>query len=145
MSRIHRVTGVALILAGTLMTIGAARQQRPGWPPKLLIASMDGRDLSEFYCAGCHGRDARGGSHVPLAIVPPDLTYLSVRNGGVWPGVRIRTFVAGDEPRAAHRRGGMPAWGAIFRGLDPDARSSQARIANIADYLATLQVKYAAP
>ena len=47
------VSGV--VAAG--LVAGVALAQRN---PPLVIDSMAGRDLFEFYCATCHGRDGKG-------------------------------------------------------------------------------------
>jgi mono/diheme cytochrome c family protein len=102
-------------------------------------------DLFHFYCASCHGSDGRG--HGPVAvslrIPPPDLTVLSRRHGGSFPRHDVERYFTGDEPRpvAAHGSKDMPVWGPIFRALDPDDRTRKVRIANILDYLESLQAK----
>jgi mono/diheme cytochrome c family protein len=48
-------------------------------------------------CAQCHGVDARGGGPESLGIgvIPPDLTILSLANGGAFPREFVRRFVMG--------------------------------------------------
>jgi mono/diheme cytochrome c family protein len=133
---------MTFVLAASLVALGNERQQPPQPPQRLAIESMYGRDLYEFYCAGCHGREARGGARVLRMTQPPDLTHLAIRNGGVWPRARLEAFVAGDDPHV-RRPGEMPTWGPIFRALDPDEAATHVRIANIVAYLETMQVKYA--
>ena len=124
-----------------------AAQAARGTPPHLAIASMYGRDLYEFYCASCHGKDGRGSGPVTPALrtEPPDLTRLSLHNGGVFPRARIEAIVEGraDPPLVAHGTREMPVWGPIFRGLDANEAVNHQRIANIVDYLQSLQVRYA--
>ena len=94
--------------------------------PPLAISSMYGRDLFEFYCATCHGRDGKGGGPaVPaLKVPPPDLTTIATQNGGTFPTARVESFVTGDQDRLtpAHGSKDMPVWGPIFRALDPATR-----------------------
>ena len=115
--------------------------------PPLVIPSMYGRDLYEFYCASCHGRDGKGGGPVTPALKtqPPDITKLAIHNGGVFPRARIEAIVTGraDPLLAAHGSREMPVWGPIFRGLDRDEAVNRTRIANILDHLASIQVRYA--
>jgi mono/diheme cytochrome c family protein len=129
----------------TVAPLGA-RQHPPGAPP-LVITSMYGRDLYQFYCASCHGRDGKGSGPVAPALKGdlPDLTRLAMRNGGEFPRARVEAVVTGraDPPLAVHGSREMPVWGPIFSGLDRDEAVNRVRIANIVDYLATLQVRYA--
>lgn len=112
-------------------------------PRPLVIASMYGRDLFEFYCAPCHGRDGKGSGPVAPALktVPADLTGLAARNGGAFPRARITALLAGDREAdtTAHGPKEMPVWGPIFRALDPGDTTNKVRIANIVDYLDSLQ------
>jgi mono/diheme cytochrome c family protein len=116
-------------------------------PPSLVITSMYGRDLYEFYCASCHGRDLKGTGPVAPALKaePPDLTRLAIHNGGVFPRVRVEEIVTGRNrrPLPAHGSSEMPVWGPIFRGLDPHDAANQVRISNIIDYIESLQVRHA--
>ena len=109
------------------------------------IPSLAGRDLFEFYCATCHGRDGKGNGPVAAALKlpPPDLTRLAHDNGGAFPRQRVETFV-NDEGRVlvpAHGTSDMPVWGPIFRGLDPSDTLAKVRIANVVDYIASMQAK----
>jgi mono/diheme cytochrome c family protein len=103
-----------------------------------------GRDLFEFYCATCHGRDGKGGGPVvsALRVPPPDLTTIAARNAGVFSKARIEAFVTGERDMPpSHGSREMPVWGPIFTALDPDDRLNRVRIANIVDYIASIQMK----
>jgi mono/diheme cytochrome c family protein len=112
-------------------------------PPPLVISSMAGGDLFRFYCAPCHGADGRGRGPVAASLrtSPSGLTALSRRYGGSFPRADITLYVTGDEPRpvVAHGSTEMPVWGPIFRALDPDERTRTVRIANILDYVQSMQ------
>ena len=55
----HIVRGC--VLAGVLaICYGALAQTTGPRMPPLTIPSLAGRDLFEFYCATCHGRDGSG-------------------------------------------------------------------------------------
>jgi mono/diheme cytochrome c family protein len=138
-----------LLVATLLLLVPALpplAQTRPSTPP-LVITSMYGRDLYAFYCASCHGRDGTGSGPVTSALkkTPPDLTRLSIRNGGVFPRARMEAIVTGaaDPPLPVHGSREMPVWGPIFRGLDSNESVNRQRIGNILDYLESLQVRYA--
>jgi mono/diheme cytochrome c family protein len=113
--------------------------------PPLVISSMYGRDLFEFYCASCHGRDGKGsGPVVPaLRIPPPDLTTITRRNSGTFPRARIEAFVTGDGGRLtpAHGSKEMPVWGPIFRGVDPHDTMNKIRISNVVAHIESVQSK----
>jgi hypothetical protein len=79
-----------------------------------------------------------------LSTKLPDLTTITQRNGGIFPVARIKKIIAGDEAVAGHGSREMPVWGPIFRGLDADAAANRERIANIVEYLRSLQVRFAA-
>lgn len=135
------------VLAAALLALcGGRAAQRPAAPVPvpLTIHSMYGKDLFEFYCASCHGRDGKGGGPVVPALEtgPPDLTMLAKGNGGVFPRSRVVSLVAGTDAHGtpiAHGSREMPIWGPIFRSLDPSDRRSVIRVENLADYLASLQ------
>lgn len=110
------------------------------------IPSMAGQDLFSFYCATCHGADAKGHGPVAAALItpPPDLTRLTRRNGGSFPRVRVVQFIAGGGTtlRGAHGSTEMPVWGPVFRALDPsDERRVLIRIENVVQYLESIQGK----
>ena len=113
--------------------------------PPLIISSMYGRDLFEFYCAPCHGRDGKG--HGPVApalrVPPPDLTTIARRNGGAFPKARIEDVVTGNQDRVTPVHGSreMPVWGPIFRSLDPNDTLNKIRVTNITEYIESIQVK----
>jgi len=123
-----------------LAVMSAAQTVVPREQP-LIIKSMAGADLFKFYCSTCHGEDAKGRpatlSGHPAA---PDLTTLTSRNGGVFPRQHVLDVVRnGAGSPAAHGPAGMPVWGAIFRGLEPDETHAAIRIENLVDYLQSRQ------
>ncbi|MBE0414380.1 cytochrome c [Yoonia sp.] len=74
---------------------------------------MDGRTAYLVDCAGCHGPDGRGDGPDArdLAVVSPDLTRISARNGGTFPRNRVMSTIDGLN-RAAHFSAAMPEFGA---------------------------------
>lgn len=139
------LAGVFLaVLAGPARPAVVGQTTGPTYPP-LALPSMAGRDLFEFYCASCHGRDGKGGGPVVPALrtPPPDLTTLTGRNGGMFPLERIRDFVTGEGDRLpdAHGSKEMPVWGPIFHALDPADTTNRVRIGNIVTYIESIQAK----
>jgi mono/diheme cytochrome c family protein len=130
-------------MAVVLSSLGAAAAgQRQTGTPALVAPSLYGRDIFEFYCAPCHGRDGRGGGPVAAALktTPPDLTTLAMRSGGRFPGDRVRDYVTNGRTDApAHGSGEMPVWGPTFRALDPSDARVKVRIANVVKYVESLQ------
>jgi mono/diheme cytochrome c family protein len=133
------------ILAG-LLTIWlwqpAAAQRAPEEHPSFLLASPYGVDNFHAYCSPCHGRDGKGNGPVAKALktTPPDLTTLVIRNHGVFPRGTIREFIANGSPDIpAHGSGQMPVWGPTFHALDSSDRAADLRLANIVEYLSSIQ------
>jgi mono/diheme cytochrome c family protein len=132
-----------LLLVGAAQIV-AAQTTGPVNPP-LVIRSIAGRDLFEFYCATCHGRDGKGSGPVVAALKtpPPDLTLLARRNGGRFPRQRVEAFVTNDGGvlTPAHGSSDMPVWGPVFRGLDPSDTLAKIRIANVVGHVESIQAK----
>jgi mono/diheme cytochrome c family protein len=142
-----RVTTMAITTLG-LVLLGAATisgQRTGSRESPLVIPSMFGQDLFNFYCATCHGRDAKGRGPVATALrtPPADLTALSRRNHGTFPRERLITFIAngGNTSSGAHGSNEMPVWGPIFVSLDPSDTRAMIRIENVVQYLESIQAK----
>lgn len=140
------VTGRVFVLV--LAMIGAAfsalAQTTPRPNPPLVIRSLAGGDLFEFYCATCHGRDGKGSGPVVAALKtpPPDLTLLARRSGGTFPRERMEAFVSSGKPlTSSHGSSDMPVWGPVFRSLDPSDTLAKVRIANVVEHLRSIQAK----
>ncbi|MFM8556598.1 MAG: c-type cytochrome [Betaproteobacteria bacterium] len=75
-----------------------------------------GRREYESNCAVCHGSAGRGDGPVVelLRRVPPELTQLSRRNGGVFPIDSVYQTIEGGSV-AAHGTREMPIWGRDYR------------------------------
>ena len=143
MSQVRVFVGLSglLVLSAILHLAAHTGQTGPANPP-LIISSVSGRDLFEFYCASCHGRDGNGKGPVApaLRVPPPDLTRIAARNDGVFPKARIEALLTGDRNiPPAHGSSDMPVWGPIFSALDSNDRMNRVRIANIVDYIASMQ------
>lgn len=136
----NRLPLLGYTLAAILLGVDAAAQRTP----PLVIDSMAGSDLFQFYCASCHGRDGKGGGPVAAALTTPpaNLTTISRRNGGLFPRDRVIAFIAEQQPPVpAHGPRDMPVWGPIFRGLDRSDTRVRVRIENVVDYLSSIQAQ----
>lgn len=140
----YRLVGFVLF-ASAVAVSGALGQTTGSQNPPLVIRSVAGRDLFEFYCATCHGRDAKGNGPAAssLKVAPPDLTLIARRNGGAFPRSRVEAFIAkGSEVETeAHGVTDMPVWGPVFRGLDPSDILVKVRLENLVQYLESVQAK----
>jgi mono/diheme cytochrome c family protein len=139
-------TVLAASLSVALVLAAAPLAQTPDKKaPDLVIRSLAGRDLFNFYCASCHGIDGKGGGHVAPALKtkPPDLTLLTQRNGGTFPASKVQEVVRGDKRAAAasHGSSDMPVWGPIFQGLDSRKEINDARIESLVKFIESIQVK----
>ena len=68
-----------------------------------------------------------------LTTAPADLTRISLKNKGVFPGDHVRQFVI-DGEGAAHGSSAMPVWGATFQSLDLSDTLVTVPITNIIAY-----------
>jgi mono/diheme cytochrome c family protein len=139
---------VALLAGMASMTVaGQAPPRRlDGLSPA--IESLAGVDTYAYYCLGCHGRSGTGDGPIAASLKTrvPDLTTLSVRNGGTYPQERVRAAVANTErPLAAHGSGEMPVWETMFDVLERSPERTRARIDFVVRYLETLQQRPVSP
>ena len=100
----------------------------------------DGASLYGSFCASCHGRSGQGDGVMAGATwkTPPNLTTLATRNGGVFPGVRVRRIVDGTGIQS-HGDRTMPVWGDVFMRTRSGGADAAARIDAIVAFLESLQ------
>ncbi|MGB8459411.1 MAG: cytochrome c [Candidatus Acidiferrum sp.] len=135
------------ILCGALllMSCGATAQDKT----TAMKASTEraegasGRQTYQYYCASCHGENAKGGGPAAEALKTPptDLTTLAKKNGGKFPYEYVGGVVRFGKPISAHGSSDMPVWGPIFNMVDFNEVAIRKRIRNLCDYLASLQEK----
>jgi mono/diheme cytochrome c family protein len=75
-----------------------------------------GKREYDLQCSICHGADAKGNGFLgaTLKIVPPDLTVLAKKNGGVFPADRVSGVIDGRVQIASHGAPDMPIWGTRY-------------------------------
>ena len=110
-----------------------------------------GREDFEDFCAACHGMSGKGDGEGAAALDrrPADLTQLSAKNGGIFPGTQVMakiwgyTGVAPDRQDAASP---MPEFGPLLQGDlvpydggDGISTPTPLRLVQIAEYLKSLQ------
>ena len=75
-----------------------------------------GKKEYDLQCSICHGADAKGNGFLgaTLKVVPPDLTVLTRKNGGVFPAERVSGVIDGRVQIASHGSPEMPIWGTRY-------------------------------
>lgn len=131
---------LAAALAATIALSGCMKDRVEDSP-----AHYSGEHLYQTYCSGCHGWDGHGaGSVEPYTTArAPDLTQISVRNGGTFPRERVFRTIDGQfdspPPNARH----MPIWGYDFFDGEGDDETAHQRVLDmehrIVQYVESLQ------
>lgn len=127
----------ASIVLAAATFVAACASQQPLSPPTA-------EETFSRHCASCHG--ARGDGTGPVAGVIdgeiPNLTTLARRHGGEFPADYVASYIDGRSLPPAHGSRTMPVWGATFDAtarLVVDAESAGPRVADIVDYLRSIQ------
>lgn len=106
-----------------------------------------GKEDFASFCAACHGLSGRGDGEAAAGLdrKPADLTGLSARNEGSFPGTRVMAKIwgyTGGHDGASQ----MPEFGPLLQGDlvpydggDGIATPTPVRLVAIAEYLKTLQ------
>jgi mono/diheme cytochrome c family protein len=134
----------ALFAAIAVMALAASAEPRQGAGPAPANVA-NGHDLFVYYCASCHGRDARGGGPAApsLKISPPDLTLVTRRYGGIFP-TRLITALLTNGDRdwlPSHGSKDMPVWGPILGRSSGNAAAAEVRVESLVAYLRTIQLR----
>jgi mono/diheme cytochrome c family protein len=105
--------------------------------------TSSGAELYTQYCVVCHGGDLKGTGPVPEPYrAPPDLTTLARRHGGKFPDAYVSDVLRNGVIIPAHGPAEMPIWGTDSRMTDrSDGTQVAARIANLTNYIKSLQTK----
>ena len=129
-----------LVLALTAMTANAQTIKHETAPR---IQSVEGVDTFNAYCVSCHGAHAKGDGPAAMALkkVPADLTTIARRNGGKFSASDVEGVILGTNVMASHGSRDMPIWGPVFQSLSPDQSFMKLRIANLVDYIKSIQTQ----
>jgi mono/diheme cytochrome c family protein len=132
------------MLVTATFAIGA-RAQKVAAPEPTLQKTTVGSELYRFYCSNCHGLDAKGRMATSaMRTAAPNLTRLSIHNGGVFPRDVVRdVIVHGSDRGVVHGTADMPVWGTIFRAFEPNDTMVDLRIQNLVGYIESVQTSAA--
>ena len=133
---------ILVIFIAAFARPASAQQSTQDKPFSLLSPSLYGVDNFHSYCSPCHGRGGKGDGPVAPALKrrPSDLTTLAKKNHGVFPRAQVRDFITnGSTDIPEHGSIAMPVWGPTFRALDSSDKSVAIRIANVVEYLESIQ------
>ncbi len=143
--RVLKFISVAVILV-VISVVAVAQNAAPSVKhvPITNAPSNSGAEMYKSYCAVCHGVDGKGeGPAAPAMKVPPtNLTTLAQKNGGKYPAAHVATVIRGQAALPSHGSEDMPVWGRLFSSISQGHDSQvQQRIANLVEYIGTLQAK----
>lgn len=125
---------LAILMAVTPVSAGLAQE-------------LGGQGIYLEYCAGCHGKAAKGDGPLAdlMSIGVPDLTGLSRRYGGIFPLVSVVRQIDGRIEMRGHGDP-MPVFGALLSGASAvvdtaagDPIVTKAAVLAVADYLEEIQ------
>lgn len=138
--RVILALGIGLLLVA-LFCSTTVRASKARKTPS--IRTVNGAEIFRDYCAPCHGMDGRGNGPVTPALRfnVPDLTQISKRAGGKFPGARVRSVIEGTESVSGHGSREMPVWGPVFHQVDADQDLGAVRTDNVTKYLESMQQK----
>lgn len=126
---------------------------RFAWMMPLMLAACvereepTGAEDFAMFCAACHGTSGRGDGPAAAGLdrKPADLTGISARNGGVFPGTKVMAKIWGYTGGRAGASP-MPQFGPLLQGDlvpydggDGIATPTPVRLVAIAEYLRVLQ------
>ena len=148
----HTFWKIGLALAATLClsVVVLASPQTPTEKPTVKrvpaqpLASVDGKDNFNMYCAVCHGKNAKGDGPAAPAMKTPvaDLTMIAKKSGGKFNAVAVRDMIKGaDREMPSHGSKDMPIWGPVFRSLQGDPNVAELRVNNLVDYIKSIQAQ----
>jgi len=128
--------GLLLVAVSCSHQSGAAGDQQQ--------LAEQGRHLYQVYCVNCHGENGRGDGPTAryLKVEPADLTRLSKRNDGEFPGEATDQAIDGRRGVPGHGRSQMPIWGLSLQLLNQDTNQEdevRQKILQLVEYLRSIQ------
>jgi len=92
------------------------------------VAQTTGQHDFQELCASCHGIDGTGTGATLTEANTPNLTLLSVKNGGKFPFAQVYRTIDGRELTASHKRFAMPFWGEYLQHQGQPSAQSEAAV-----------------
>ena len=134
---------ISCALFGLVISLHAAQEKQVKKVPAASSSTPSGAELYKQRCAACHGNDLKGSGPVPSPYrVPPDLTTLTRRHGGKFPGAYVSDVLRNGVILPAHGPAEMPVWGEDFRvGDHLDEHQVTLRITSLINYIKLRQLK----
>jgi len=132
---------LVLLMVVSLTTAASAAQDNS---PTDKTAGTSGKQTYTYYCAACHGVDARGNGAAAFVLKtpPPDLTTLAKRHGAQFPTTTsTMCFLLGrvsprpDGPQCLSGGQSSALWKVMTR------LPCESALKDLSDYLASLQEK----
>ena len=105
----------------------------------------EGATIFADNCTACHGYQGTGGEALVGGQVPPDLTHISARNGGVFPRAKVLSQIDGYG-RGKVSAEVMPEFGGLLDGdlvpvdIDGTLTPTPRALAALLSYLESIQV-----
>lgn len=136
--KILRFAALFILITG----LGAAQNPKIKKVPVKLSGTIDGAQLYREHCAVCHGVDAKGAGPAAEALKrpPTDLTQISRKNGGKYPGLAIQQKIRGGEIKE-HGTVEMPIWGKLLIAPGKGQTDADIRIYALTAYIEQIQAK----
>lgn len=136
---------LALLITSSLALTAAnvADEPQTTKTPAVRKPSMSGKEMFQYYCASCHGKDAKGDGPAAFALKKPpsDLTVLAQKNGGKFPTDNVMNSISGVS-ESVHGDKEMPVWGPFFSSMSGgNADVAKMRVRNLTRYIESQQVK----
>ena len=146
--RVMKLISVAVIL---LIISALAPAQTPAQTPPVVkhvaitnAPANSGQEMFNSYCAVCHGKQAKGDGPAASAMkaAPTNLTTLAQKSGGKYPAAHVASVIRGQATLPSHGSEDMPVWGRLFSSISQGHEAQvQQRVANLVEYIGTLQAK----
>lgn len=112
--------------------------------PEIMPQPDEGAAIFATNCSACHGPRAEGGKVLAGGVVAPDLTRISLRNGGNFPEARVLSQIDGYSRGKAQDV--MPEFGTLLEGetvpvdIDGTLTPTPRPLAALLAYLESIQV-----
>jgi mono/diheme cytochrome c family protein len=141
------IAAIILVAAVFVQTApGAAEELRRTASERTVATNQpaeSGAAMFQAYCAACHGPKGEGDGPAAIALKkpPPNLRLLAKQHNGTYPAAHVESVLRFGVNYPAHGSSEMPVWGTTFQALSGDKEVVARRIANLNEYIRSLQLK----